>query len=78
MLKYVLTTGAILLLSIAAAMAQMSAGERAAAMACKPDIARLCGNVAPGQGRVKACMKAHLRELSDPCKDAIFQAWLHD
>lgn len=77
MSKYVLT-GAILLLSISAAMAQMSAGERAAATACKPDIVHLCANVAPGQGRVKACMKAHLRELSDPCKDAIFQAWLHD
>ncbi len=76
MLKYFLTAGAILLLSISGAMAQMSPGERAAARACRPDVARLCGNVSAGQGRVKACMKEHLRDLSDPCKEALFQGWL--
>ncbi len=45
--------------------------------ACKPDIARFCSNVPPGEGRVKACMKAHLPELSAPCKEALFQTWLH-
>ena len=78
MLKHVLTIEAILLLSISGAMAQMSPGEREAARACRPDIARLCGNVAPGQGRIKACMKAHIWELSEPCKEAIFQAWLRE
>lgn len=78
MLKRVLTIEAILLLSISGAMAQMSPGEMEAAKACKPDIARLCGNVEPGQGRIKACMKAHIRELSDPCKEALFRAWLHE
>jgi hypothetical protein len=51
---------------------------KAALEACKPDIARFCSQVPPGQGRVKACMKQHLPELSEPCKEAIFQAWLHD
>ncbi|HZR83537.1 MAG TPA: cysteine rich repeat-containing protein [Candidatus Binatia bacterium] len=46
--------------------------------ACKPDIARFCGQVPPGEGRVKACMKQHMHELSEPCKEALFQAWLHD
>jgi len=40
-------------------------------------MAQFCGNVAPGQGRIKACMKEHLPELSEPCKEALFQAWLH-
>jgi len=78
MLKHVLTVGAILLLSMSGAMAQMSPGAREAARACRPDIARLCGNVAAGQGRVKACMKEHIRDLSDPCKEALFQTWLHE
>jgi hypothetical protein len=78
MLKHVLTIEAILLLSISGAMAQMSPSAMEAARACRPDIARLCGNVAPGQGRIKACMKAHIRELSDPCKEALFQAWLRE
>lgn len=79
MSKQVLTVGAILLLSISGAMAQqMSRGAMEAARACRPDIARLCGNVAAGQGRVKACMKEHMRDLSDPCKEALFQTWLHE
>jgi hypothetical protein len=48
-----------------------------ALMACKPDIARFCSKVPPGEGRIKACMKEHLPELSEPCKEALFQAWLH-
>ena len=30
------------------------------------------------QGRIKACMKEHIRELSEPCKEALFQAWLRE
>lgn len=46
--------------------------------ACKQDIARFCSQVPPGEGRIKACMKQHLPQLSEPCKEALFQAWLHD
>ena len=46
--------------------------------ACKSDIARFCNNVEVGDGRVKACMKSHLSQLSEPCKEALFQAWLKD
>jgi hypothetical protein len=66
---------AILLLSSSAAMAQ-SQGARAVLRACKPDIRQFCSQVAPGGGRVKACMKQHIHELSEPCKEALFQAWL--
>jgi hypothetical protein len=76
MSKKVLTIAAILLLSASAAMAQMRPGAMAAARACRPDIRQLCGNVPPGQGRIKACMKEHIAELSEPCKEALFQAWL--
>jgi len=48
----------------------------AVAQACKPDIRQFCSNVPPGGGRIKACMKAHLQELSEPCKEGLFQAWL--
>ena len=46
--------------------------------ACKPDIRNFCSQVAPGGGRIKACMKEHLHELSEPCKEAMFQAWLRE
>jgi hypothetical protein len=73
--KLVVAVGAILLLSTSGAMAQ-SAAARAVLGACKPDIRNFCSQVAPGGGRIKACMKEHLHELSEPCKEAMFQAWL--
>jgi hypothetical protein len=75
--KKVAITSAILLLSASGAMAQMRPGAQAVLKACKPDIARFCSQVPPGQGRIKACMKEHLPELSEPCKEGLFQAWLH-
>jgi hypothetical protein len=68
--------GTALLLSASSATAQMRAGARAVLQACKPDIAHFCSQVPPGQGRIKACMKEHLPELSEPCKEGLFQAWL--
>jgi len=74
--KKVLAISVGLLLAAPGAIAQMRPAAMAAARACKPDIRQFCGNVAPGQGRIKACMKEHLPELSEPCKEALFQAWL--
>jgi len=72
----VLVAGAVSLLCTSGAIAQMRPGGQAVLKACKPDIARFCSQVQPGQGRIKACMKEHLPELSDPCKEGLFQAWL--
>jgi hypothetical protein len=72
---------AIVALSATAAFAQGGPhGEEAKAIlgACKQDIKQFCSQVPPGEGRIKACMKAHLHELSEPCKEALFKAWLND
>ena len=75
--KNVMIISAVLLLSQSGAMAQqMGPASRAVLRTCKPDIAHFCSQVPPGQGRIKACMKEHLPELSEPCKEAMFQAWL--
>ncbi len=37
--------------------------------ACKDDVKKLCGDVKPGGGAIKNCMKAHESELSQGCKD---------
>ena len=76
MKRKVVIAGAVFLLSTAGVMAQMRPEAQAVLRACKPDIARFCGQVPPGQGRIKACMKEHLPELSEPCKEGLFQAWL--
>jgi hypothetical protein len=52
---------------LAPAMAQ-SAAAKAVLGACKPDITHFCSQVPPGQGRIKACMKEHLPELSSPAR----------
>jgi hypothetical protein len=63
--------GAALLLISSAAMAQEA---KVIARACAGDIERLCRGVPPGEGRIKACMRAHLTELSAPCFDTLLQA----
>jgi len=76
MAKRLVVLGVFLALTASGVMAQKPNGHPAL-NACKPDIARFCSNVPPGGGRIKECMKAHLQELSEPCKEALFQAWLH-
>jgi hypothetical protein len=69
---------ALLIFSSPDAIAQKGKAAKAALNACKPDIAKLCGQVQPGGGRIKGCMKEHLPELGEPCKEALFQAWLRN
>jgi len=68
-----LALGVALLVS-SAAMAQAAtpqAGKEALAKACAGDVKRLCPGVPPGEGRIKACMKAHASKLSAPCFDVV-------
>jgi OmpA family len=44
------------------------------ARACAGDVDRFCPGVPPGQGRIKACMKAHMSELSPSCFDTLSAA----
>ena len=56
-----------LLLSGSAAVAQ-------AGKPCADDVKKLCAGIQPGEGRIKACIKSHMAEVSDPCKDAMSRA----
>ena len=55
---------AALLLSVTAAMGQ----ERARVGACAADIKEKCAGVERGEGRIRACVKEHLTEFSEPCQ----------
>lgn len=61
--------GALLTSSVAMAQQTMSIVK-----ACAADIDRLCPGVPPGEGRIKACIKAHVLELSAPCMDELLKA----
>ena len=54
-----------LLLSGAVAVAQ-EAGKP-----CAGDIKTLCAGIQPGEGRIKACIKSHLTDLSPSCQDRV-------
>jgi hypothetical protein len=64
MLKGILVTGIALALWSSSAMAQ----EKLPARACAADIKSKCAEVQPGEGRIRACVKEHLGEFSEPCQ----------
>jgi len=41
---------------------------------CRADAARVCPGVQPGNGRIAACLKANMLNLSAPCIDALWAA----
>ncbi|MBV9562928.1 MAG: cysteine rich repeat-containing protein [Bradyrhizobium sp.] len=59
------------------AHAQASPQLRSEAMAlmqtCRADYQRLCSNVAPGGGRILACLHLHTNELGAACAQAMPQ-----
>jgi hypothetical protein len=55
---------AALLLSGSCAMAQSG-------NPCAGDVKKLCAGIQPGEGRIKACMKSHLSDLSQTCEDRL-------
>jgi hypothetical protein len=54
-------------------MAPASPGSGAMA-ACRGDVAEFCGQLQPGGGRIRACIREHVAELSPGCKQALIQA----
>jgi hypothetical protein len=38
---------------------------------CASDIKTLCAGIQPGEGRIKACIKSHLNDLSPTCQDRL-------
>jgi hypothetical protein len=59
---------------LVALTALLPSGSVAVAQAGKPcvsDIKTLCAGIQPGEGRIKACIKSHLTELSPTCQDRV-------
>ena len=49
-------------------LGQGKGGKNKGARACASDAKKLCGDVKPGEGRVKACLQKNLEKLSEGCK----------
>jgi hypothetical protein len=39
--------------------------------ACSAEIQQHCSRLQPGEGRIKACVREHFAEFSEPCKKAL-------
>ena len=69
-----LAASAILLAQGAFAQQPPPVSSQQIARACAGDIERLCPGVPPGEGRIKACMKEHITQVSAPCFDTLLGA----
>ena len=61
---------AMLLLPCTTASAQL----RGVVKACVSDVKAQCPGVKPGEGRIRACVKTHLKDLSEPCRNVVLKA----
>jgi hypothetical protein len=69
MIEKVLVAGAVMFLSATSGMAQSAAMK-----ACAGDVKSLCAGIQPGDGRVKACIKSHVSDVSAPCQAVLIKA----
>jgi hypothetical protein len=58
-------------LLLASAKAQEEGGPGDIQTYCMSDIKRLCKGVEPGGGRIIACLKAHKKEMTVGCAQAL-------
>jgi hypothetical protein len=59
------------LVILAALLSGSVAVARQAGNPCAGDIKTLCASIQPGEGRIKACTKSHLTNLSPTCEDRL-------
>jgi hypothetical protein len=64
---------AALALSTASVAAQQSghSGTQSEQEACTPDVYKFCEAAIPDEGRIVACLKAKLKQLSPQCRKVI-------
>jgi hypothetical protein len=51
-----------------------SAQQKGVAKACASDVKAQCADVQPGEGRIRACIKEHFKDLSEPCQAVLLKA----
>jgi hypothetical protein len=52
----------------------LAAGLRGVAKTCVSDVKAQCVGVNPGEGRIRDCIKTHLKDLSEPCQTLVLKA----
>ncbi len=65
---YAVALGAVLLLT--ASTAPVQAEDRD----CTVDLKSMCAGISPGEGHIRACIQAHMSELSVGCSSRLAKA----
>ena len=52
----------------------LAAELRGVAKTCVSDVKTQCAGVNPGEGRIRDCIKTHLKDLSEPCQTLVLKA----
>jgi len=52
----------------------LAAELRGVAKACVSDVKTHCAGVNPGGGRIRECIKTHVKDLSEPCQTFLLKA----
>ena len=72
MTRVVAITSALFLAAMLLLPPSMASAELAGA--CLKDAKALCPGVEPGGGKIRECIKTHIKDLSDECKEVLVKA----
>ena len=70
--RFVATTSALFLSAMLLLSPSMASAELSGA--CLKDAKALCPGVVPGGGKIRDCLKTHIKDLSDECKGVLVKA----
>jgi Cysteine rich repeat len=72
MTRVVAITSGLFLAAMLLLPPSMASAELAGA--CLKDAKALCPGVEPGGGKIRECIKTHIKDLSDECKEVLVKA----
>ena len=72
MSRVVAITSALFLAAMLLLPPSMASAELAGA--CLKDAKAMCPGVEPGGGKIRDCLKTHIKDLSDECKEVLVKA----
>ena len=70
--SFIAITSSLFLAAMLLLPPSMASAELAGA--CLKDAKAMCPGVEPGGGKIRECLKSHIKDLSDECKDVLVKA----
>ena len=71
-LSFIAVTSPLFLVTMLLLPSSMASAEMTGA--CLGDAKSLCAGIQPGGGKIRDCLKTHIKDLSDDCKEVLVKA----